>query len=273
MSKDRDNTRQKAAEARAAAMSKEKRRERTVRTIGAVAIAVVVIAIIAAAIIIPKLSQTDPGPAPDPAAALPTGVLTSTDLYAYGKPVNPEATNKPVLAIWEDFQCPACAYVEKNNGTGIQKLAAEGKVKLIWRPTTFLDSKFKTDASRRATAAWGCAIDANKTVEYHDWVFANQPAKEGDGWTNDQLLQYGKDVGITGDLYTTFESCVTSQKYAGWGVNSTALFDTSGASGTPYATLDGKPVDNAILSDEAKLIAFIDAQSSSATPSASASAS
>ena len=273
MSKDRDNTRQKAAEAREAALSKEKRRERTVRTIGAVAIAVVVIAIVAATIIIIKLSQTDPAPAPDPAAALPTGVLTSTDLYAYGKPVNPEAVNKPVLAIFEDFQCPACGYVEKTNGAGIQKLATDGKVKLIWRPTTFLDPKFKSDASRRATAAWGCAIDANKTVEYHDWIYANQPAKEGDGWTNDQLLQYGKDVGITGDLYTTFETCVTSQKYAGWAVNSTTICENSDAKGTPYATLNGKPIDNAILSDEAKLIAYIDAQSSSATPSASASAS
>ena len=232
MSKDRDNTRQKAAEAREAALSKEKRRERTVRTIGAVAIAVVVIAIVAATIIIIKLSQTDPAPAPDPAAALPTGVLTSTDLYAYGKPVNPEAVNKPVLAIFEDFQCPACGYVEKTNGAGIQKLATDGKVKLIWRPTTFLDPKFKSDASRRATAAWGCAIDANKTVEYHDWIYANQPAKEGDGWTNDQLLQYGKDVGITGDLYTTFETCVTSQKYAGWAVNSTTIFENSDAKGT-----------------------------------------
>jgi protein-disulfide isomerase len=272
MSKDRDNTRQKAAEARAAAMSKEKRRERTVRIIGASAIAVVVVAIVGAAIIIPKLSN-EPAPGPNPAAALPAGVLDSTNEYAYGKLVNPEATNKPVLAIWEDFQCPACAFVEENNGVGIQKLAAEGKVRLIWRPTTFLDPKFKTDASERATAAWGCAIDANKNIEYHDWVFANQPAKEGDGWTNEQLLQYGKDVGITGDTYTAFESCVTSQKYAGWSVNSTDAFRASDANGTPYATLDGKPIDNETLKDEAKLIAFIDAQSGSATPSASVSAS
>ena len=80
-------------------------------------------------------------------------------------------------------------------------------------------------------------------------------------------------MGITGDLYTTFETCVTSQKYAGWAVNSTTIFENSDAKGTPYATLNGKPIDNAILSDEAKLIAYIDAQSSSATPSASASAS
>ena len=273
MSKDRDNTRQKAAEARAAAASKEKRRERTVRTIGAVAIAVVVIAIVGAAIIIPRLSGNDPTPGPNPAAALPVGVLDSTNEYAYGKVLNPETTNKPVLAIWEDVQCPACAFVEKNNGLGIQKLAAAGKIQLIWRPTTFLDRKLKTDASQRATAAWGCAIDANKNVEYHDWIFANQPAKEGDGWTNEQLLQYGKDVGITGDLYTAFDACVTSQKYAGWAINSTDAFDNSDANGTPYATLDGTPIDNAILNDEAKLIAFIDAQSSSATPSPSASAS
>lgn len=273
MTKERDKTRQKAAEARAAAESAEKRRERTVRIIGGAAVVVVVVAIVVLAIFIPKWANPDPGP--DPTAALPVGVAGPGTAYPYSVAVNPQDTGKPVLAIWEDLQCPACAQTEELNGAGIQQLATDGKVELLWRPTTFLDKKLGNDASVRATAAWGCAIDAGKTVDYHNTIFANQPANEGDGWTNAQLVQFGKDSGITGDAFTTFESCVNAQTYAGWAKNSTEQFYADGVGGTPSASLNGVVIDKSILDDKAKLDAFVDdaikALSAAASPSSSAS--
>lgn len=271
MSKERDKTRQKAAEARAAAESAEKRRERTVRIVGAVGVVVVVGVIIALAILIPKWSQNKPEPSPS--AALPAGVAGPGTQYPYAVTVNPQTTGKPVLAIWEDFQCPACGQVEAANGKGIEKLAADGDIQLIWRPTTFIDTKVKNDSSVRATAAWGCAINAGKTVEYHNALYANQPATEGDGWTNDQLLQFGKDTGITGDAYTTFEGCVNAQTYAGWAVNSTEQFYADGVNQTPSATLDGVEVPNDVLADDTKLKFFLVQHENSISPSPTASAS
>ena len=162
MSEGGKNRRDKAAAARAASQSGEKRRERTIRIFGAVTVLVVVVGIIAIAVVAKSTDTTGtPATVPaDAAAALPTGVIASGDPNEYGLPYNPGAEGVPVLAIWEDFQCPSCAALEEKNGAGIVKLADEGKVQLIWRPTTFLDLRVGNDASVRAVAAWGCAADA-----------------------------------------------------------------------------------------------------------------
>ena len=112
----------------------------------------------------------------------------------------------PTLEIWEDFQCPACKQVEAASGAQIQALADEGKVKLLYRPATFLDVSLAADnqangnpnSSARATSAWGCAIDAGKTGEYHSAVFDIQPAEEGVGYSDQQLIDLGTTVGIDG---------------------------------------------------------------------------
>lgn len=44
--------------------------------------------------------------------------------------------------------------------------------------------------------ALGCAVDAGKTAEYHSGVFAMQPSKEGDGFTDQQLLDLGKKLAL-----------------------------------------------------------------------------
>jgi protein-disulfide isomerase len=151
----------------------------------------------------------------DPSAPSPKGALPATDDHAYGITYG-TATNVPVLAIWEDFQCPACDQVEKANGAGIESLADSGKIQLVWRPTTFLDNNLKNDSSSRAAAAWGCAVDAGKAKEYHNTVFANQPSQEGAGYTDDQLIQFATDSGITGTALDTFKSCFAAKTYLGW---------------------------------------------------------
>ena len=122
-------------------------------------------------------------------AAVPRGVDPNT----FAVPVSSNAaasTTAPQLEIWEDFQCPSCKLTEDANGTHIVDLAKGGTVNVLWRPTTFLDDNLSNDASLRATAAWGCAIDAGKAVEYHGAVFAAQPTTEGDGFSDAQAIRY-----------------------------------------------------------------------------------
>jgi protein-disulfide isomerase len=109
------------------------------------------------------------------------------------------------------------------------------------------------NSSHRAIAAWGCAIDAGKTTEYHNVVFANQPTKEGTGYTQQTLLDFGTQAGITGDAFTTFSQCVNDQKYLEWSVNATQEMATAGVTSTPTAFLAGQKLDNAVLADKAKL--------------------
>jgi protein-disulfide isomerase len=244
--------RERAAQARAAADSQEKRRERIVRIIGGATVAVVVVGIIGGAWFVSQ--QEGNGNSfviaePDPNAPLPAGVLPGDDEFAYAVVFNPDApAATPPLEIWEDFQCPACGSFEAAAGKNLTSLANNGEIKLIWRPTTFLDRNVGNDASTRAVAAWGCAIDAGKTLEFHDLLYANQPA-EGQGWTDEQLLDFGAQVGLTGDAQTTFNQCVTDRTYAPWAANSTQIFYDQGIQGTPFVRLQGNEVPSQLVAD------------------------
>jgi len=256
MSDKHSDRRAKAAQARTDAQAGEKRRERTMRIVGAVVVVIVVLGIIGIAVVAKNGSSNGANPTPtataDPNAPLPAGVLAGSDTYAYGVPFN-DAANVPVLEIWEDFQCPSCQALEAANGKGIEQLAAEGKVKLIWRPTTFLDGNLKNDSSVRATGAWGCAIDAGKAAEYHNAIYANPPAKEGDGYTDAQLLSFAQTAGITGAELDTFTSCMNAGTYQPWAQNSYQVFVDSNIPGTPMAKLNGTELDVTTVADPAKL--------------------
>ena len=144
-------------------------------------------------------------------------------------------------------------------------------MQLVYRPTAFLDNNLGNDASARATAAWGCAIDAGKVKEYHNTVFANQPEQEGTGFTDEQLLAFADEAGITGDALDTFTSCVADRTYLGWAANSTEAFYSSNVQGTPFALLDGVEVPTETLMDKAALDALVAAAATGVTPSASPS--
>jgi protein-disulfide isomerase len=283
MSESGKNRRDRAAAARDAANAAEKRRERMVRIVGAVVVVVIVVGIIAVAVVASKSkSDADPAATPttDVSAPIPKTALPADDANAFGVPFGTGTADVPTLVLWEDFQCPACDAVEKANGAGITELAEEGKINLIWRPTTFLDKNLGNDSSQRATAAWGCAIDAGKAKEFHNVVFANQP-EEGVGYTDETLIDFAGKAGITGADLDTFKTCYNDRKYLSWADNSAAIFYATGIGGTPFALLNGTEVPTATLADKAALdklvadataaMASSPAASASATPSVSSS--
>jgi protein-disulfide isomerase len=247
-------TRARAAEARAKAEAEQRRRDTRNRIMGGIVV-VALIGLIFGGVWWSKRDSGSGGsttPTANPDAALPKGVDSAT----YGVPYGTGTASVPQLQLWEDFQCPHCGALEQANGSGIGSLAEKGTIRLLWRPATFLDSG-SNDSSARAVAAWGCAIDAGKPREYHNTVFANQP-EEGVGYTDDQLLSFGKDAGITGEAYTTFESCVNARTYAGWAANSQQAFMDEAVPGTPtgFLVMDGKDpkeLDAGTLADQGKL--------------------
>lgn len=260
MSKSKDSaksTREKAAAARAEQQASEKRRERTVRIIGAIGVVVVVALIIGLAVVVPRMSGggDDGGtalPSPDPSLPVPSGVYGPDAEIPYGAPYGSAPDTAPQLALWEDFQCPACGSLEEINGEGIQSLAADGKVRLVYRPTAFLDKNLGGTSSAQAIAAWGCAIDQGKLIEYHNTVYANQPP-EGEGYTTDMLVGFAEQSGISGVPLEQFNDCLTEGRYLGWAVNSTQAFYDAGISGTPAGFLNGTQIENTVLADQAAL--------------------
>lgn len=257
------NPRKKAAAARAEQLAKEERRDRILRlTIGSVVV-LVVFGIVGGAWAVSKGQQSaNEPPKPDANAALPNGVDPAT----YGYVVNSAVPNTgvPQVQVWEDFQCPACKSFEDSGSADALDAAAEaGEIDLQIRPTTFLDNNLpqSKNSSALATNAWGCAINAGKPLEYQNGVYDIQPANEGTGFTEQQLLDLGKTVGITGDAYTTFESCVKSKQFAGWVANSQEQFVSGEVKGTPAIYVNGKELENKVglYGDPVQLLAAINA--------------
>lgn len=260
MSQPPKDTRQKAAAARAAQVAKEKRRERTIRLVGALVVLVVVGGIIGGAIFFSGKDSPSAGPTADPNNALPTGVSSSD--YGYQVTAKP-AAGAPLVQIWEDFQCPACAQFEKTFMASLLAESAKGAINMQWRPTTFLDqnlAKSKDSTSARSTSAWGCAINAGKAVEYHSALFAAQPSESSpDGTTQAQLAELGKTVGITGKPLETFTTCVVNNTYLGWAANSTKDFTDGGVAGTPAMFVNGEELPLTGITTPAQLMEKIKA--------------
>ena len=262
---------QLAEQARAESEAAERRRERTIRIVGGIVVLLVVGGLLAVGFFAGRDNGTDgsatAAPTPDPSAASPAGVGDN-----YGVPygtgwTSAEEAKLPTLEIWEDFQCPACKQVEAASGAQIQALADEGKVKLLYRPATFLDVSLAADnqangnpnSSARATSAWGCAIDAGKTGEYHTAVFDIQPADEGVGFSDQQLIDLGTTVGIADADLATYTKCVQDGTYLAWSANSNQEFVTAGVGGTPTAYLNGVELNGSDLADIEGLTAKIEA--------------
>lgn len=240
------STRQKAAEARAAAQAAERRRERTIRIVGGLAVLVVVLGILAIGVM---QSRKDKTPAADANSPLPTGISAANQ---YGWQVN-TAADKPNVELYEDFQCPGCRNLEEQYGKLIQKEAADGNIQLTYRPMVFLDANLKNDSSVRAASALGCAINAGVGEKYHNIVYANQPTQEGQGYTDDQLKQFGADAGITGQAKTDFDQCVDAGTYQGWAQLSNDAAFERGVTGTPTIYVNGKELPSSALDNEQAL--------------------
>lgn len=236
----------------------QKRRDRMISIIGAVVVAVVVVGVITAAVVTKNKKQDVT------ATKVPAGVST----VDYGVPFGTPKPGAPTVELFEDFQCPACAAFEPGNGSRLVQWAKEGKLKLVWHPAAFLDDAKAAEnqaagnpqSSKRATAAWGCAIDAGVPAEYHEIVFKNQPSQEGQGYSDITLLTLGSQV-VPRSKVKAFADCVSNGTYQDWAAASAAYFNKRGVSSTPTVFINGKEVKSNLLFEPSgkQLLAEIEA--------------
>jgi protein-disulfide isomerase len=154
---------------------------------------------------------------------------------------------QPVLEVYEDFLCPVCRAFEKGSGAAIQRLADEGKVKVVYYPFTVFDSQPQRANSIRAWAAARCA-PASLWARYHNSLYAVQPTPSAaGGFAVSLLVRLGRNAGIT---VPSFAQCVQSQQYA---VQDPPLSDqivNSGVSGMLTLRLNGEPLDPNLKSSQ-----------------------
>jgi protein-disulfide isomerase len=170
-----------------------------------------------------------------------TGQLAPVSRNADGSITMAKAgVNAPLLEIFEDFQCPICKEFENAAGGTLKRLAAEGKVKVVYRPFQLFQDEPLSSNSRRAANAALCT-QADKWISYHDTLYKFQPPEGKKGYSGKDLIAWGGDLGITAPSYGT---CLNdTQKSAQLDQMTRYATGTRKVTGTPTVFLDGRPLD------------------------------
>jgi protein-disulfide isomerase len=236
-------------------------------TLGALVAAVAVLAVLVAVLLGQSLSKGS-GPAPAAgSAATGTPVVTAPRASAAPKAATqtsaaaPAATGAvpagatgfggplvlnsaapagvPTLDIYEDPQCPICGQFEAIFGPAVTELVKNNEAKVIVHTMTFLDRNLRNDSSVRAANAAFCAADQGKFHDYTIAVYAAQPAREGDGWTDAQLTSFAQSVGLAGTALDSWKTCQQAVTYRAHIAALETNSERSGVNGTPTALLNG----------------------------------
>ncbi|OZM71212.1 hypothetical protein CFN78_20620 [Amycolatopsis antarctica] len=153
--------------------------------------------------------------------------------------------------VYADFLCPVCAKFEEVYGGPIAEQVTAGKIKVRYHMVPLLNEQSDPPGySLDSANASLCAADAGKFQQYHDSLFAEQPAEGGRGYDKAQLIQLGTSVGIND---AAFGACVNNGTYDQQltaefekAANDPALKQTQQGEtffGTPTVVADGRIVD------------------------------
>jgi protein-disulfide isomerase len=167
---------------------------------------------------------------PEPSGHTPEGGVLVGDT---------NATKRMVL--FEDPQCPYCRQFEEHNGPLIAAALNAGELAVEYRMRCFLGEE-----SVRADNALALAAEAGRFDELRRSLFANQPPEGTGGFTIEDLLSFGAQVGLTGP---DFVSGVQKTRFEQWVLRREELYQEQDPQGTPAAWLDGNPIESRVLFD------------------------
>lgn len=186
--------------------------------------------------------RKDETPQATSAKSLPQGAMAG----GKGMPVFADKAkdSAKTVDVYLDFQCPFCGKFETAQGEKLTELAKSGDIKLNYHVKTFLDENIPGDNSARAANAAFCSANAGKFAEFTRETFENQP-EEGKGYTQDDLLEFGKNVGISDGAESAFASCVKNNTYGSYVEQTEEQTNKDGVNSTPVVKINGKDVENA----------------------------
>ncbi|HEX4816342.1 DsbA family protein [Nonomuraea sp. NPDC049480] len=214
----------------AAAERRRKKRTRLVATGGGLIIVGLLVAIVISLI---NAAGNGSSPAAQGSGKAPA-IATAGGALAVGNAVAPVK-----LEVYLDYMCPYCGRFEQANSGELDKLVADGTVRLELYPLSFLDqassgAKYSTRAANAVATVADRAPD--KVLALNTALFAKQPAEGSRGLSDDEIATLARNAGVPADVVAAF----TGRSFESWIATSTkAVFDT-GISGTPTVKINGK---------------------------------
>jgi protein-disulfide isomerase len=169
-------------------------------------------------------------------------VLRPTGHTSEGGVLLGNARASRAMVLFEDPQCPYCRLFEELNGDLIAAAVEAGELAVEYRMRCFLGPE-----SVRADNALALAAEVGRFDELRRALFAAQPPEGTGGFTTEDLLGLGADVGLAG---SEFVSGVRSVRYADWVLKCETVYQTEDPQGTPAAWLNGHRMDADVLLDQ-----------------------
>ncbi len=204
---------------------REKRRRSAQRnrliSIGAIIVGAVIIAVF---LIYPQFKPivaVQPGPAQ---------TRPEVSRNASGSPTAPVK-----LTVFSDYQCPYCKeFWSTTEGQIIDAYVKTNKVQFIERSAgNWVSGNIGgggTESQDAAMAAY-CAADQNKFWEMNDSLFTNVLGEEAGSFSTKRLQAIAQKVGL--DM-STFDACLSSNKYLGQVNQDLKDAQAAGIQGTPF---------------------------------------
>jgi protein-disulfide isomerase len=195
--------------------------------------------------------RDDKNPAP---VALPAGV-TATKGTDGTLTMAKSGVRRPVVDVYEDFQCPICKDFHRVNDATLKNLAGQGQAEIVYHPIVIFSDEPSAGNSLRAAVAAHCVDDGARWLAFQDQLFAHQPPEGSAGFSVSDLVAYGRTAGLTG---TSFTNCVRTQRYVvqvhqetqaaiGGGVNGTPTVKVNGTALPTNETLTAEGLRNAVV--------------------------
>src|SRR4051812_700117 len=186
-------------DARAEALLRTRRRQRYAATGGGVII-LVLLAAIGLVLFDAAGDKRSPAPASS-STAVPAGATAEGAIVVGTGPVT--------VTVYLDYLCPYCGRFERANSAELQRLVADGTVRLELHPLAFLDDKSRgTRYSTRTANAVATVADRapGAVLAFSDALFARQPAEGGPSLTDEQIASIAKGAGVPAEVVATFSA-------------------------------------------------------------------
>lgn len=160
-------------------------------------------------------------------------VSTSSHFVAIGPTSAPHT-----VVIYEDFLCPFCGAFERHTSETLATLAADGKVRVQYRPFELFTN---LDYSKQSAEVFGVVLATagdGVAKKFHDALYADQPDERGPYPTEDDLIAVAVKAGAD---EAKVRAGIKAGDGADWVDGANTAAGDAGVRSTPTVLLDGKP--------------------------------
>ncbi len=246
MSESREAARERARELR------EERRKRDRRRGLLVTAAIVGGVLIAGLIVTLVLITSDRRQSRGPQNMQSDGIKIGEDFTAARTPAlaagdepvasGPNPSDVVDIQIYYDYLCPNCGIFEERNGAQLRAWIETGAATVEFHPIAVFSSKAAdTKYSARAANAAACVAEfsPDEFFEFHEALFADQPAEDTSGLTDAELIATAKAAGVTGS--SDISECITTGRFRGWVAAATSRAVQGPITGTDVVSVESTP--------------------------------